>query len=235
MIKKRYKKVILVTGSSKGIGNSIANHFLKSSDNLVIGCSRSNTLKRNKNYIHVQVDLSKNEGVNDLSLYIRNEIKTLNVLINNAGVASMNHLLLTTEKKIDLIIDLNVKAVINLTREAAKLMKKDKDGRIINITSVASPLYLEGESVYVASKAAIESFTKVIAKELYTFGITVNAIGPGPVKTNLIKNIPKEKIDKILSELSCKQLTTVPDILNIIDFFLKKESKLINGQIIYLG
>ena len=99
MTKKRYKKVILVTGSSKGIGNSIANHFLKSSDNLVIGCSRSNTLKRNKNYIHVQVDLSKNEGVNDLSLYIRNEIKTLNVLINNAGVASMNHLLLTTEKK----------------------------------------------------------------------------------------------------------------------------------------
>ena len=147
----------------------------------------------------------------------------------------MNHLLLSTPEKIDQIIDVNLKSVINLTREASKLIKKEKNGRIINMTTVASPLNLEGESVYVSSKAAIEAFTKVIAKELSAFGITVNAVGPGPVKTDLIKNIPTHKIDRIISQLSSKSYTSIDDILNILDFFMKKESQLVNGQIIYLG
>ena len=103
------------------------------------------------------------------------------------------------------------------------------------MTTVASPLNLEGESVYVSSKAAIEAFTKVTAKELSAFGITVNAVGPGPVKTDLIKNIPTHKIDRIISQLSSKSYTSIDDILNILDFFMKKESQLVNGQIIYLG
>jgi len=232
---KTIQKVILVTGSSKGIGKSIAEYYLTSSDNLVIGCSRSKSTINNKNYIHYEIDLSKSESTIDLMMKIKKDVNQLNILINNVGVASMNHLLLTTPEKIDQIIDVNLKSVINLTREASKLIKKEKNGRIINMTTVASPLNLEGESVYVSSKAAIEAFTRIIAKELSAFGITVNAVGPGPVKTDLIKNIPAHKIDKILSRLSSKEYTSIDDILNILDFFIRKESQLVNGQIIYLG
>ena len=235
MINKSNQQVILVTGTSKGIGKLIAEHYLKLSNNLVIGGSRSKSSISNNNYIHYELDLSKNSAVNDLMIKIRKSTNRLNVLINNVGVASMNHLLLSTPEKIDQIIDVNLKSVINLTREASKLIKKEKNGRIINMTTVASPLNLEGESVYVSSKAAIEAFTKVTAKELSAFGITVNAVGPGPVKTDLIKNIPTHKIDRIISQLSSKSYTKIDDILNILDFFMKKESQLVNGQIIYLG
>jgi 3-oxoacyl-[acyl-carrier protein] reductase len=235
MINKTIQKVILVTGSSKGIGKSIAEHYLASSDNLVIGCSRSRSSISNKNYMHHEVDLSKNHSTNDLMTTIKKDVNKLDILINNVGVASMNHLLLTTPEKIDQIIDVNLKSIINLTREASKLIKKEKNGRIINMTTVASPLNLEGESVYVSSKAAIEAFTRVIAKELSPFGITVNAVGPGPVKTDLIKSVPVHKIDKIISQLPSKSYTSIDDILNVLDFFIKKESQLVNGQIIYLG
>ena len=232
---KTVQKVILITGTSRGIGKSIAEHYLLSSDNLVIGCSRSKPSISHKNYNHYQIDLSIDGSTNDLIAKIKNDVNKLNVLINNVGVASMNHLLLTTPEKVDQIIDINLKSIINMTREASKLIKKENNGRIINMTTVASPLNLEGESVYVSSKAAIEAFTRVIAKELSPFGITVNAVGPGPVKTDLIKNIPANKIDKIISQLSSKSYTSIDDILNILDFFIKKESQLVNGQIIYLG
>ncbi len=120
-------------------------------------------------------------------------------------------------------------------REGARLMKKNNFGRIINLTTVAVPLKLEGEAVYSASKAAINSLTQILGKELAEFGITVNAIGPTPIKTDLIRNIPKKKIESLIGSLAIKRYGEIRDVINVIDFFIKPESDYLTSQIIYLG
>ena len=229
------KKIFLITGTSKGIGKSIALYYLSNENNIVIGCSRSKKTIKNSNYYHYQIDLSIDKGVDDLIVKIKKDFDHIDILINNAGIASMNHLLLTTSDKVNDILNVNLKSVINLTRDTSKMMKKSKYARIINISTIASHLNLEGESVYVSSKAAIEAFTRVIAKELYPLGITVNTIGPGPVRTDLTKNLPELKIKKLLSQLSSQEFTTPKDIINVLDFYIKEESRLVTGQIIYLN
>jgi 3-oxoacyl-[acyl-carrier protein] reductase len=114
-------------------------------------------------------------------------------------------------------------------------MKNKKFGRIINFSTVAVRLKLEGEAIYAASKAAVNTLTEVLAVEFADFGITVNAIGPTPVKTDLIKNIPQDKMSKLINRLPLKRLGEFDDILNVVDFLIKPESNFITGQIIYLG
>jgi 3-oxoacyl-[acyl-carrier protein] reductase len=147
----------------------------------------------------------------------------------------MNHSLLTPLKTINLLLNTNFIGTFLFCREAAKLMKSKKFGRIINFTTVAVPLKLEGEAVYAASKSAINTLTQILAFEFAEFGITVNAIGPTPIKTDLIKNVPEEKIKKILNRQAIKRFGEFIDIINLIDFFIKPESNFITGQIIYLG
>lgn len=114
-------------------------------------------------------------------------------------------------------------------------MKKQQYGRIVNFSTVAVPLKLDGEAIYAASKAAIVTLTQVMAKEFGEAGITVNAIGPTPVETDLIKNVPRDKINRLLSMQSIKRFGTFADIANVIDFYLRKESNFITGQVTYLG
>ena len=114
-------------------------------------------------------------------------------------------------------------------------MAAKKNGRIINFSTVAVPLNLEGEAIYASSKAAIVSLTKILAKELASFNITVNAIGPTPIETDLIKNIPQNKIDDLLKKQAINRFGNFKDVHNVIDFFLKKESDFVTGQIVYLG
>ena len=156
-------------------------------------------------------------------------------LINNAGIASMNHCLLTPMATLEKVFRTNVFGTFLFCREAAKLMKKAGMGRIVNFATVATPLHLEGESIYAASKAAIESLTKIMARELAEFEITVNGIGPTPVQTDLIRNVPANKIQTLLERQAVKRLGEYRDISNCIDFFLQPESDFITGQIIFLG
>jgi 3-oxoacyl-[acyl-carrier protein] reductase len=114
-------------------------------------------------------------------------------------------------------------------------MVRQGRGRIVNFATVATPLRLEGESLYAASKAAVESFTQVLARELGPAGVTVNAVGPTPVQTDLIKNVPKAKMDALLARQAIRRFGEVGDIINVVDFFLRPESGFITGQVIYLG
>ena len=112
-------------------------------------------------------------------------------------------------------------------------MRKSDNPRIINFSSVAVPLSLEGEAAYASSKAAVECLTKILSKELAP--ITVNAIAPCPVKTDLIANVPEDKLQKLIDKQAIRRYGTMEDISNVIDFFIKPESDFITGQIIYLG
>ena len=114
-------------------------------------------------------------------------------------------------------------------------MKQNGFGRIVNLTTVATPLKLEGEAAYASSKAAVITLTQILGKELAEFGITVNAIGPTPIKTDLIRSIPKDKIRRLIDSLAVKRYGKVLDVINVIDFFIKPESDYITGQTIYLG
>ena len=115
------------------------------------------------------------------------------------------------------------------------MLKKSNQGRIINFSTVAVPFNLDGELAYVASKSAVEAFTKILAKELAPFNITVNAVGPTPVKTFLTAKVPQDKIRNLLDRQAIKRFGEFDDIGNVIDFYINKSSDFITGQIIYLG
>jgi 3-oxoacyl-[acyl-carrier protein] reductase len=166
---------------------------------------------------------------------IRKKFGKLDVLINNAGMASLNHSLLTPVSTVKKLFDTNFLGTFIVSRQAVKLMQKNKFGRIINFSTVAVPLNLEGEAIYASSKAAIEQFTKIFSKEVSSMGVTVNLIGPTPIQTDLIKAVPKEKIDELLNQQAINRLGEFEDVINVIDFYIKRESNFITGQTIYLG
>lgn len=226
-------KKILVTGDRKGIGRKLSEYFLNSG-NLVIGCSRSGSELMHENYLHLICDVSNEIDVKLLFKTIRKTYGEIDVLINNAGMASMNHILTTPITTFDKLINTNFKGTFLITREGSKLMRKN-GGSIINFSTVASPLNLEGEAVYASSKTAVEKFSKISAFELSKFGIRVNCIGPTPVYTDLIKAVPKDKIDELLRSQAIKRLGEFDDVINVINFFISDKSNFITGQTIYLG
>jgi 3-oxoacyl-[acyl-carrier protein] reductase len=157
------------------------------------------------------------------------------VAINNAGIASMNHCLLTPVDTVHRILNTNVVGTFLFCREAAKLMRRSTFGRIVNFATVATPLKLEGEAIYAASKAAVKSLTEVLARELAEWGITVNAVGPTPIKTDLIRSVPQEKLDRLLDRQAVRRFGEYDDVSNVVDFFIRPESGFVTGQTIYLG
>ena len=228
------KKIILITGTSKGIGLHLVKHYT-STGNIVIGCSRNKFDTNITNYQHHAIDITDEGKVKLLFRDIRKQYGKLDVIINNAGIASMNHSMLTTMETVRKILDTNVAGMFLFSREASKLMQKHQFGRIINFATVATPLKLEGEAIYAASKAAVISLTQILSKELAEYKITVNAIGPTPIKTDLIKSVPQKKIEALLQRQAIKRYGEFDDITNVTDFFIKPESDFITGQVIFLG
>jgi len=235
-------KTALVTGGASGLGYEFAVLLAQDSHNLILIDIDSNKLSETKKELESKYSikvttLTKYLSIQNISEEIFEEIDEIpiDVLINNAGIALMNHLVFTPLGKAEDIFKTNFLGTFLLTREVVKIMTKKKFGRIINFSSVAVPLSIEGEAVYASSKAAIETFTKIAAREVSEFNITVNALAPTPIKTDLIRTLPKDKITKLISQQAIKRLGTFKDVSNVVDFFIKKESDFITGQIVYLG
>lgn len=227
-------RIIIITGTRKGIGKELAEYYLNNED-IVIGCSRGTQTIKHENYRHFELDVSDEKAVIKMVRTTKKEFGRIDVLLNNAGIASMNHFLTTSYQTVQNIFSTNFFGTFLFSREVSKAMMKQKFGRIVNYTTVASALRLDGEAIYAASKSAVENFTQTIAKEVAPFGITVNAIGPTPVETDLIKAVPKNKIQELLEKQAIKRFGNFADIKNVIDFFISKKSDFITGQVIYLG
>ncbi|PAF43783.1 SDR family oxidoreductase [Helicobacter sp. 11S03491-1] len=238
------QKVLVITGSRKGIGKDLSDYYLQKGY-IVCGCSRGESSINHPNYRHFSLDVSDEKNVISMIKTIKKEFGKIDILLNNAGIASMNHILLSPYKTLQNIFATNVFGSFLFIRECAKIMSATcsiikKQGqiphfRIVNFASVATPLRLEGEAIYGASKAAIVNLTEICSKELAQFHITINAIGPTPVPTDLIKNVPKEKMDALLNAQAIKRFGTFEDVLHGIEFFIDEKSDFITGQVLYLG
>lgn len=228
------EKSFIITGTRKGLGKEIAEYYL-SLGNRVAGCSRGASSIQHEKYLHFELDVSEEKAVVSMVNQVNKTFGKIDILLNNAGIAAMNHLLTTPLQTAHTIFNTNFFGTFLFTREAAKAMMKHKQGCIVNYTTVASPLNLAGEAVYTASKAAIESLTRVTAKELAPFNIRVNAVGPTPIPTDLIRNIPQNKLEELTNQQIIRRLGNVDDVINVIDFFISERSKFITGQTIFLG
>ncbi len=228
------KKVLVITGTRKGIGRYLAEYYL-AKDLIVCGCSRSANDIEHPQYYHYELDVTDEKAVKHMISDVQKRNGKIDYLVNNAGIAVMNHSLLTPTSVLEKIFSTNVFGSFSFMRESAKAMASKKFGRIVNFTTVAVPFRLEGESVYAASKAAVELLTKVLAKELLACGITCNAIGPSPIKTDLIRNIGEEKLKKLLERQAISDYASMDDVSNVIDFYISDRSSMITGQVLYLG
>ncbi|MDJ0909438.1 MAG: SDR family oxidoreductase [Woeseiaceae bacterium] len=226
--------VTLITGTRKGIGRFLAEHYC-GEGHAVYGCSRGEADWEHENYTHFAADVADEKQAKQVFSTIRREHGRLDNLLNNAGIASMNHSLLTPISTVEKVLRTNVVGSFLFSREAAKLMKKNRYGRIVNFSTVAVPMKLEGEAAYVASKAAVESLTNVLSREFASLGITVNTLGPVPIETDLIRSIPEDKIQDIVDRQAIRRLGRLEDVSNVTDFFLRPESDFVTGQHIYLG
>jgi 3-oxoacyl-[acyl-carrier protein] reductase len=227
--------VTLITGSRKGIGRFLAEHYV-SQGHMVIGCSRSDFSDSLPGYEHFCLDVSDEISVKQMMAAVRQKYGRLDHLINNAGIASpTSHFLVTPVESAMRVYSTNVMGTFLLCRESAKLMKKRQFGRIVNFSTVARPLKLAGEAIYASSKAAVESLTEILARELGPFGITVNTVGPTPVHTDLIAAMPQDKVRDVVNRQAIPRPGTLADIANVVEFFLRPESGFVTGQVIYLG
>jgi 3-oxoacyl-[acyl-carrier protein] reductase len=228
------KKVMLITGSRKGIGRFLAEHYLKQGY-LVEGCSRKECDITDPNYHHHFVDVVDEKGVRAMVADIVKRHGRLDVVLNNAAIASMNHVLLTPAASANRMFEVNVTGTMLVCRESAKVMMRNKWGRIVNFTTIVAPIALAGEAVYAASKSAVVTFTRILAFELGQWGITCNSFGATPIMTDMIRGVPKDKVDQVVNGLAIKRLGTPEDCANVCDFFIQEGSDNITGQVIYLG
>lgn len=226
--------VTVITGASRGLGLHLARHYL-AAGHTVVGCSRGEGVCDDPNYSHYTMDVAVESDVTRVFADVRKRFGGVDHAVNNAGIASMNHALLTPGRTVEAVLQTNVAGTFLVSREAAKLMQRRKWGRIVNVVSVAVPLQLEGESIYAASKAAVVSLTSILARELAPFNVTVNAVGPTAIDTDLIRGVPRERLDALLARQAIHRFAEFSDVANVIDFFLRRESGMVTGQTLYLG
>ena len=228
------KPVMLVTGARKGIGRFLVEHYL-SKGYLVEGCSRGAADLSDSNYRHHEVDVADEKRVRSMVADITKRHGRIDAVLNNAAIASMNHVLLTPAKSANRMLEVNVTGTMLVCRDAAKVMMRRRYGRIVNFTTIVAPIALAGEAVYAASKSAVVTFTRILAFELGQWGITCNSFGATPIMTDMIKGVPQDKIDAVVNGLAIKRLGSPQDCANVCDFFVSTASDNITGQVIYLG
>ena len=230
------KQVAIVTGAAKGIGKAIATRLIHDGFQTILvdienGDALANSLGASAKFI--SCDISNKEQVSSLFDKVKNEFGRVDVLINNAGIIRDNVIWKMPEEDFDQVIDINLKGTWLMCKEAGTLMRAQKEGRIINITSRAW-LGNIGQSNYSASKAGIVGLTRVLALELGKYGVLVNAIAPGLIDTPLTRNLPEKVQEKLIQAQPTKSMGKPEDIANTVSFLSNKNTKFITGQIIYV-
>jgi 3-oxoacyl-[acyl-carrier protein] reductase len=228
------RQVMLITGTRKGIGRHLAETYAQRGY-IVEGCSRGAATFEADGYTHTSLDIVDEKAVKAWTTAVSRRHGRIDCVLNNAAIATMNHVLLTPAATATRMLDVNVTGTMLVCREAAKVMMRRKYGRIVNFTTIVDPIGLAGEAIYAASKAAVVTFTRILAFELGGWGITCNSFGATPIMTDMIRGVPQDKIDAVVNGLAIKRLGTLQDCVNVCDFFINPLSDNITAQVIYLG
>ena len=220
----------LITGTSQGLGRALAERLL--ADGWTVhGFARGPQPLAHERFTAHVVDITDEAAVRAAVASIA-ESGRIDLLVNNAGAASMNALLLTPGETAERLMRVNYLGTFHCLQAVGKVMVRQRAGRIVNVTTVAVPLSLEGEAAYVASKAAVEALTKVAAKELASSGVIVSAVGFGPIDTALTRAVPKAALAKINEAICRPQGTTMTQAVEfIVDHLRSAEA----GRVEYLG
>lgn len=224
----------IVTGSRRGVGFAIAQHLLRNGAT-VVGLARSASTIEHERYVHHAVDVGDEDAVRATFRSIARAFPAVDILVNNAAVLTSQHLLLMPGAAARDMVSTNFLGTVFVSREAAKLMMRKRYGRIINIGSMAAALDPIGDSVYAATKAAGVTLAAVLAKELATFNITCNTLGITAFPSEMLAQLPKDKVDAVIATLPLPRFATEDDIFNVLDFFASERSSYVTGQAVYLG
>ena len=181
-----------------------------------------------------EVDVADSESVASALKDLRRD-PSVYALINAAGIASMNLVVTTPAETVKRIIETNLLGTIFCSQQIAPALIKRGSGRIINFSTLGVPLAIKGEAIYIASKAGVEGFTRVFARELAPHGVTVNAIAPGPIETALIAKVPKDKVEAVVAQHIIPRQGTPLDVWNIVSMLLSPESSMISGAVLNVG
>ena len=233
-------KVVLITGASRGIGRAIALKLALNEARVILLSRNSKELsKLNDEFIskgfqsiYQSIDVSNLEDLNSAVNYAKKQWGTVDAIINNAGITDDNLIVRMKSESFDKVIDVNLKGVFNGIKSVSKTMIRNNYGRIINITSVIGLIGNKGQSNYSASKSGIIGLTKSIAKELASKNITVNAIAPGYITTDMTENLAEENQQQLLNTIPLNRLGSPDDIANLACFLLSEEASYITGQTI---
>ena len=222
----------LITGSSQGLGRALAERLL-SEGWTVHGFARGPQDLTHAAFTAHAVDVTDEAAVRSAVSAVA-AAGRIDLLVNNAGAASLNALLLTPGKVAEQLMRVNYLGTFHCLQAVGKVMVRQRAGRIVNVTTVAVPLSLEGEAAYVASKAAVEALTRVAAKEFASQGVRVMAIGFGPVDTRLTRAVPRAALAKINGQISRPDGTTMDQA---VEFFISQlhSPDFISGSVRYLG
>ena len=227
-------KVALITGSSRGVGRMVAEHILRNQGH-VVGFARGESTIDHPNYHHFQVDIGDPTSVYQGFAALKKVTQVVHIVLNNAAVLTSQYAMIMPPAQAQAMININLMGAFMVSREASKLMRKEKWGRIINIGSMAVSLEPIGDSVYAACKAGLTTLANVMAKELAPMHITCNTLSITAIKTDMLSQLPVNKIDAVIAGLPIPRYAEPDDIFNVIDFLTSERSSYITAQTIYMG
>lgn len=234
-------KIALITGGTRGLGRAIAEKLAEQKVKIVVTGTNKERAEEaaseissayNVETLGLQQDVSSEESTKEVVKCIINKFKRIDILVNNAGITSDGIMMMMKKENWDKVININLTGAFNSTKFVSKHMLKQKSGTIVNITSVVGITGNSGQANYSASKAGLIGFTKTVARELADRGITVNAIAPGYISTDMTSKLPDKVSREILSQIPMKAYGSPEAVANAVLFLASNMSNYITGQVI---
>lgn len=227
-------KVTLITGSRRGVGRMLAEHVL-AQGGCVVGFARGESTIDHPDYHHAQVDVADPASVQRGFAELKQVTDTVHIVVNNAAVLTSQYAMIMSPAQASAMVNTNLLGAFLVSREASKLMRRTKWGRVVNIGSMAVGLEPIGDSLYAATKAGLMTMGNVMAKELAPLNITCNTLAISAIATDMLAQLPQDKIGQVVAGLPLPRYAEPDDIFNVLDFFASERSSYITAQTVYLG